>query len=138
MKLVSVEELAAMEKNDPLWATRALERADQILADLPVRWIRDERDVVLAAVLDGSSMDSCAALFAPSLQKKYESVFGPEFYAVVPSRFRIYLFPKLATRIGEFAPLVLSDYRATAHPVSQEVFEVGEKKIQSVGVMDDR
>lgn len=138
VEMVGAERFAEVSKRDARWKEKALREADRIVEGVPVRWVRDGRGVVVAAVLDGESMDVCASLFASRLVEKYESVFGPEFYVAVPSRFRLYLFPKLVTRIGEFASVVLTDYRATAYPVSQEVFEVSRWGVRAIGVLDDR
>lgn len=137
-ELLTKEQFAQLEKEMPDWKKQAILQANEFVKKTPIRWIRDDHEVILAAVLESDSMETCAALFSPELLRRYEDVFGPEFYVAVPSRFRIYLFPKLASRIQEFAPMVLPDYRASAHPVSQEVFEIGRKGVKVVGILDDR
>lgn len=122
----------------PLLSPEEIARAEEVLAGAATVWIRDASGVKEGAVLDGTSPNFCAALFAPGLVDLFEDVFGPEFYVAVPSRFRLYVFPKLASDPGLFAPLVLSEYRAATYPVSQELFEVRAGSIRAVGLLDDR
>jgi hypothetical protein len=111
---------------------------EALLEETRVITMRDEAQVIQALVLDGERMDTCALLFHRGLVRRFEDILGPEFFVAVPSRFRLYLFPKLATEVQTFAPMVLSDFRATAYPVSPEVFEVSLEGIRAVGLLDDR
>lgn len=123
---------------EPGFAKNDLLAADEVLSGLTVHWMHDSRGIREGAVLDGEMPTACAALFAPGLLPMFEDSFGPEFYVAVPSRFRLYVFPKLASNPGIFAPSVLSDYRAAVYPVSPELFEVGPNGIRAVGILDDR
>lgn len=115
-----------------------VQAAEQALAECKITWLRDQQGIKEGAVLDGEAPYICAAIFAPSLLDRFADVFGPEIYLAIPSRFRIYLFPKLATELRFIAPLVLSDYRAAIYPVSPELFQLDSSGLRAVGVLDDR
>jgi hypothetical protein len=101
--------------------------------------VRSDKGVIEAVILSGERETFCSALFAPDLHKKYEEIFGEAFYAAVPTRYRIYLFPKLGGRPDAFAGAVLSDYRVSPAPVSPEIFEVRPGgMVRVVGILDDR
>jgi hypothetical protein len=112
--------------------------AEDALKSCRITWIRDAQGVKEGAVLDGEDAFTCAALFAPSLLDKFTDIFGPEIFVAVPSRFRLYVFPKLAANPALMAPLVLSDYRAAVYPVSPELFQVDAAGVRAVGLLDDR
>jgi hypothetical protein len=134
---VTPEEWSARQE-DPLHHTQLQDHLTTLLEEVSVVTMRDEEEIIQAVVLDGESMDTCALLFHSGLIRRFEDILGPEFLVAVPSRFRLYLFPKLATEIQTFAPMVLSDFRATAYPVSPEVFEVSANGVRAVGILDDR
>jgi len=138
VELLTAEEVKALEEAEPNWREEAVLRADGLVAGLESATVRDPEGVILAIVLDGGNPVTCAALFSRELVRQYEDLLGPEFYVAVPTRFRMYLFPKLASRIAEFAPAVLSDYRVSPHPVSAEVMEVSKEGVSVVGKFDDR
>lgn len=138
IELLTADEVKALEDSEPSWRQEAVLRADRLVAGLDSDTVRDSQGVILAIVLDGESPVTCSALFSAELVRQYEDLLGPEFYVAVPTRFRLYLFPKLASRIAEFAPAVLSDYRVSPHPVSTEVMEVSREGVSVVGQLDDR
>ena len=58
-------------------------------------------------------------------------------YLVVPSRYVAIVFPALASSYREFYPLVFREYRASAFPVSVEVFELSAEGMKTVGLYEE-
>lgn len=113
--------------------------ADAELAKAHEIKARSQGGVVEAVILSSERETFCAALLAPSLHEKFAELLGEEFYAAMPTRFRMYLFPKLGGRPEAFAKAVLSDYRASPAPVSPELFEISRNgPLRAAGVLDDR
>jgi hypothetical protein len=56
---------------------------------------------------------------------------------VVPNRFTAYVFSPIASNYRDYWPMVFADFRATAYPVSVEVFEISESGLRAVGVYEE-
>jgi hypothetical protein len=76
-------------------------------------------------------------IFAPDFLKKFEEVFGEKMIVVIPNRHTVFVFPKLASTYREYGQMVRDAYRATAHPVSIEVFELSAAGIRAVGIYEE-
>ncbi|HEY5791770.1 MAG TPA: hypothetical protein VIS74_00635 [Chthoniobacterales bacterium] len=135
---LSKEELAQLEAAPPNFETQARETAAKLLETLEPRLIRSKSKVLECAVYESDSPLTAAVILAPNFLQKFENLFGPEMLVAIPSRYEVYIFPKIANRIPNYTPDILSDYRAAAYPVSPEIFEIGPKGIRAVGELDDR
>jgi hypothetical protein len=69
--------------------------------------------------------------------KLFADTLGDRVLLVVPSRYRAYVFPKLASRYLEYTPMVFEAYRATEFPVSVELFELGADGMKAVGIYEE-
>jgi hypothetical protein len=138
LRMLSSDEVQALDAGKPGWRDAAVSAPDALWDSIEVQFLRDPDGVVIAAVLDGTSQETCSVLFDSGLVDRMEDTFGPEFFVAVPTRFRLMIFPKLASRIAEFAPVVLSDHRVSPYPVSPEVFEISRAGVRVAGVLDDR
>ncbi len=138
LKILKDPEVSKLQTDSPLWREEAVRRINSFANDSKANILRDPEGVVIGAVLDFKEPLAGGVLFSGSLVKNWEDVFGPEFYVAIPSRFRLYLFPKLATRANEFASAVLSDYRVSPHPVSPELFEVRSDGVRAIGELNDK
>jgi len=135
---LSPEEVAELDSTNAGWREAALRAPAELWEQTEVQFLRDTDGVIIAAVLDGPAQETCSLLFDPVLVERMEDIFGPEFFVAVPSRFRLMVFPKLSSRVADFASVVLSENRVSPHPVSPEVFEVSREGVRVVGLLDDR
>lgn len=113
------------------------ENAATDLATLTPRYQRDPNKVILYAELTSPRPVVASAVLAPKFLAMFKDTLGDEVLVVVPSRYTAYVFPKLASRYQEYYPLVFEAYRATAWPVSVEVFEFSAAGIRAVGVFTE-
>lgn len=113
------------------------ENAAEDLAALKLRYVRDRNRVIEYAELTSERPIVASALLAPNFLELFHDTLGQAVLLVVPSRFAAYVFPKLASRYQEYYPLVFEAYRATAFPVSLEVFEFSPEGIKAVGVYEE-
>jgi len=56
---------------------------------------------------------------------------------VMPNRFTVFVFPKLASEYEEYSPMILEAFHATPYPVSLEVFEETDDGLKAIGVYDE-
>ena len=113
------------------------ENAATDLETLTPRYQRDSSKVIQYAELTSPRPIVACAVLAPKFLAMFKDTLGDEVLVVVPNRFTAYVFPKLASRYQEYYPLIFEAYRATAWPVSVEVFEFNAAGIRAVGVFTD-
>ncbi|HEV7869599.1 MAG TPA: hypothetical protein VGO90_18050 [Chthoniobacteraceae bacterium] len=118
-----------------LEAARANSTAD--LAELKPRYVRDRHNVIQYAELASDRPLVASAVLAPGFLPLFKDTLGDSVLVVVPSRYAAYVFPKLASSYRDYYPMVFEAYRATAFPVSVEVFEFSAGSIQAVGVFEE-
>lgn len=135
---LTVEESARLDRENPAWMQDAREASAFLLEDVQLRWVRDAEGVVQGVYLQGTHPATASLLFAPALLERFEDVLGPEFLAAVPSRWGLVLIPRLASNPGAFAASILTEYRRSSHPVSEEIFLLGDGPPRAVGRLDDR
>ncbi len=135
------EGLRAMRKDDLLamvismerFGARARENAAADLAKLKPRYQRNRQRVIEYAELSSKDPIVVSAVLAPKFLELFKDTLGEKVLVVVPNRFTAFVFPPLAGRYEEYAPMVLEALRRTAWPVSVEVFEISAVGVRSVG-----
>jgi hypothetical protein len=113
-------------------------RADLVsaadLASLQPRYERNNKQVIQYAELISTRPIVASAVLAPKFLDLFRDTLGDKVILVVPSRFTAYVFPALASDYQDYYPMVFEAYRATAWPISVEVFEVSKEGWQTLGV----
>jgi hypothetical protein len=104
------------------------------LATLKPRYERNKKQVIQYAELTSDRPIVCSAVLAPKFLELFRDTLGDKVLFVVPNRFTAYVFPALASNYQDYYPMVFEAYKATAWPVSVEVFEVGPEGMRTVGV----
>jgi len=104
------------------------------LATLHPRYERDRKQVIQYAELISERPIVASAVLAPKFLDLFRDTLGDEVYLVVPSRFQAFVFPVLASNYQDYYPMVFEAYRATAWPVSFEVFELSAAGMKTVGM----
>ncbi len=117
----------------------ARQNASEDLATLEPRYVRDDRGTIQFAVVDSDQPFVASTVFADDFIETFETTLGPDLLVAIPNRFRIYVFPALASRFADIADSVLADHGMTAYPVSKEVFRVlPNHTLEAIGTYDDR
>jgi hypothetical protein len=114
-----------------------LDRARRLLEVIRPEIFRDSRGVITALRVQSSDPTLSAILLLPELGNRYENLLGPDCYFAAPNRRTILFFPRLATNIQAFAPLVHSLYHNDPWPISTEVFEIVNGKLRADGQFND-
>ena len=107
------------------------------LAKLKPELVRDKRKVVEYAVLQSENPLTAGVVFAPGFLKQFEDVFGAKLVVVIPNRYTVFVFPKLAGTWQQYGPMVRDAYLAAPHRVSIEVFELSADGIRAAGIYSE-
>ncbi len=111
--------------------------AADLLEKIEPQYHRNLRGVIDYAEIVNESPFTASVIFAPDFAKRFAETIGPDLLLVIPNRFQVFVFPKQATTVQEFAPLIFANYRETAYPVSVEVFELVFGRLRAVGVFEE-
>jgi hypothetical protein len=125
------EELA--EKDRSASTQETLVHARRLLGIANPETIRDSSGVITALRLESSDPTFSSVLLLPDLGNRYANLLGPDCFFAVPNRRTILFFPRLATNIQSFAPLVLSLYHNDPWPISTEIFEIADGHLRACG-----
>lgn len=107
-----------------------------LMATLDPKMIRDNHGVIQAAVINSDDPRTASCILLPGFLRRFSAVFGPELIVAIPSRTKIYVFPKLANRMPEMIQTIRDDYQISPQPVSKELFELSKKGIRTIGTVD--
>lgn len=116
---------------------RATQAAAADLASLKPRYERDRKLVIQYAELRSERPIVASAVLAPKFLEMFKDTLGEKVLVVVPNRYTAYVFPSLASNYQDYYPMVLEAFRATAWPISVEVFEVSVDGIRAVGIYQE-
>lgn len=103
---------------------RAKTAADRRLATLKPEIIRDDAGKPLYAVYRGEASTYASLLFAPSLPKVFEAMFGKEIWVALPDRHALYIFPAQSAALQEFTEDLASRYAEDPFAASPEIFSL--------------
>ena len=123
---MTTEEQAAAER-------RTESHARRILASIEPEIIRNTHGVITALRIRSPDPTLSGLLLLPDIGNHYANLLGPDCYFAVPNRQTILFFPRLASDIQSFSPLVHSLYHNDPWPVSTEIFEMADGKLRAKG-----
>ena len=112
------------------------ESSSLLMATLDPVMVRDNRGVIQMAVISTDSPLTASCILLPGFLQRFSAIFGPELIVAIPSRQKIYVFPKLANRIPDASQLIRDDYLISPMPVSKELFELSSKGLRAIGNVD--
>jgi hypothetical protein len=121
------------EKDRSASNRETLAHARRLLGIANPEAIRDSNGVITALRLESSDPTLSSILLLPDLGNRYANLLGPNCFFAVPNRRTILFFPRLATNIQSFAPLVLSLYHNDPWPISTEIFEIADGHLRACG-----
>jgi hypothetical protein len=107
-----------------------------LMATINPLMIRDNHQVIQSAVISSDDPMLASCILNPGFLRRFSAIFGPELIVAMPSRTKIYVFPKLANRLPEMARTIRDDYLISPHPVSTELFELSKKGMKTIGTVD--
>ena len=98
---------------------------------------RDKRKVIRFIELRSDEPLVASAVLGPELEQRFGGILGTPLLVAVPNRYQAFLFAKLAAPPPvQFTREILEAYRATAYPVSVELFEVLDGRWKAVGIFE--
>jgi hypothetical protein len=114
----------------------ALHNAAEDFKQVEIRFHRDANRVIRYAEVQSRQGRMAAVVLAPEFARHFVDTMGESFLIAVPNRYQCFVFPKLAWDVSRYAPLVQEAYRATAYPVSTELFECETGGVWAVGMFE--
>jgi len=114
----------------------ARERSALQLATLNPELIRDSHGIIQMAVINSESPVTASCILASGFLEYFSTIFGPELLVAIPTRYKIYIFPKLANHLQEMTWAIRDDYLISPMPVSTEIFELSRKGLHAIGSLD--
>jgi len=107
-----------------------------LIATINPLMVRDAHQVIQAAVMSSNDPRLASCILNPGFLRRFSAIFGPELIVAIPSRTKIYVFPKLANRLPEMIRTIRDDYLISPQPVSTELFELSKKGMKAIGTVD--
>jgi len=101
----------------------AIAHAQTILQRIQPKILRDKRGVIVAIRIEDQDPALSSILLAPGFPDRFDNLLGKDCLVAVPNRQVIFLFPRLASDLQEFAIPLRSFYHNSVWPVSTELFE---------------
>jgi len=120
------------QKREEILAT-APAVASKVLQDLKINYVRDENKVIEYATLESENPLTASAVLAPEFAGKFAETLGPDILVAIPSRYLVYVFPRLAQGYKEMAEDIVIAYETAPFPVSKEVFQLRDGKLIAIG-----
>ena len=119
------------------FAAQAQKNAEAELKNVKTECVRDGKKVIAYAAVRSSRGLIASAVLAPKFLDLFKDTLGEKVLVVIPNRSTAYVFPALASKYQDYAPLIFKAYRATAFPVSTEVFELSADGMKAVGAFEE-
>jgi hypothetical protein len=127
----------AMKMDWAAFAMKARTSAEAELKAITVDYVRDRKKVILYGRLSSPRGLIASAILAPAFLELFKETLGDKVLVVIPNRSTAYVFPALASHYQDYAPMIFEAYRATAFPVSTEVFEISAAGMKAVGAFEE-
>ncbi|MEO6053688.1 MAG: hypothetical protein ABIP97_06730 [Chthoniobacterales bacterium] len=112
----------------------AKKNSTKALAAIKPVIIRNSKNVIELIVLETNNQLAATSILAPDFTDRFSPLLGPDIVALIPSRDKVYLFPKIAGHFDLMARTVVDEFEVALHPVSYEVFEIRNGELQAIGV----
>lgn len=116
---------------------KARVHCDADLEAVKVEFTRDKKKVIQFAAVTAPEPIVASAVLSPKFLDRFRETIGDKLLVVVPSRYRAYVFPRLASSYEQYSPMIFEAYRSSAYPVSVEVFEVSAEGWKAIGIYEE-
>jgi hypothetical protein len=131
------QQFAALNLDWSKVRTLAAAGADADLASLEPRYVRDGKKVIRYAELRSDRPIGASAGLSAKFLALFKDTLGDKLLVAVPNRFTAFVFAPLASNYQQYTPMVYEAYRATAFPVSVELFELSAEGLKAVGSYEE-
>lgn len=115
-------------------AARAV--ADRIVERLEPELMRDDRGVILYAVVKDEDPFLTSVLISPKLIGKFRDTLGDRVHVIPLDRNRLYFFPATGGRLADYGPALVDEFRRAKLPVSLEIFLLDENGYEVIGELE--
>ena len=110
-----------------------LEAAAEHLKTLKPTYKRDSKRVIEYAILESEHPLTATTVLLPEFADQFRETLGSQLYVVMPSRYTVLVFPKLATTIKDYTETLTDLYKDAIYPASAEIFEITEEGLRIFG-----
>ena len=114
----------------------AQESSELKLATLTPDLVRDSHGIIQMAVITSESPFTASCILTPGFLRHFSAIFGPEILIAIPTRNKIYVFPKLANHLAAMTETIRDDYLISPIPASTELFELSNTGLHAVGSLN--
>ncbi len=111
----------------------AVAAASRLLASIKPQYVRDKNKVIEYALMESESPLTASIVLVPEFADLFRETLGPEVLVVIPTRFRIYVFPKASPAYNALTDIVFADFGGSPYPISKEIFLVKKGKLSAIG-----
>ena len=137
IRYLSRADFAALKLDWPAFAEKTRASAEAELKAVTTEYTRDKKKVILFAKIRSPHGLIGSAILAPKFLDLFKNTLGEKVLIVIPNRTTACVFPALASNYQDYAPMIFAAYRATAFPVSKEVFEISADGIKAIGAFEE-
>ena len=107
--------------------------ASDHLKTLKPKYRRNSKKVIEYALLESDHPLTATTVMVDEFRDLFKETLGDQLLIVIPNRFTVYVFPKLASTIGEYQGKFMQLFRDAVYPASSEIFEVTGKGFRVFG-----
>jgi hypothetical protein len=107
--------------------------ASDHLKTLKPKYIRNSKKVIEYAVLESDHPLTATTVVTDEFRELFKETLGDQILIVIPNRFTVYVFPKLASTIGDYQRKFMQLFRDAVYPASSEIFEVTGEGLRAFG-----
>ena len=112
---------------------RGKKAASDHLKTLKPKYIRNSKKGIEYAIIESDHPLTATTVVVDEFRELFSETLGDQLLIVVPNRFTVYVFPKLASTIGNYQKSFMSLFRDAVYPASSEVFELTKEGFRGFG-----
>lgn len=125
------DDIAKIGVNEAEIWKKAQENLEIIISNSQVLFTEVEGEYI--GMIEVEEPYKASLLLAKSLKQKVINKLGWPIYATAPSRDFVYLLSKKGKLINFVGQTVISEFQSSGYPLSTEVWELSDNKIQAIG-----
>ena len=112
---------------------RGKKAASDHLKTLKPKYIRNSKKVIEYAIIESDHPLTATTVVVAEFRELFKETLGDQLLIVIPNRFTVYVFPKLASTIGNYQRSFISLFRDAVYPASSEIFELTKEGFRGFG-----
>ena len=118
------------------------ERGKKVASDhlktLKPKYIRNSKKVIEYAIIQSDHPLTATTVVVDEFRELFKETLGDQLLIVIPNRFTVYVFPKLASTIGDYQKRLMDLFRDAVYPASSEVFELTKEGFRGFASIRDQ